>query len=241
MDPSATSTAADVLTLHAMNHPGLVHGFSTNALGSMRRSDDGRLLTVPRRAFAAAMGADPERLTVVGAVHGVDIARVDEPAGAVLGVDGLVTDRPGLPLLATFGDCRPLVLFDPVRRALALCHAGWRGTAAGMATAAVRKLEREYGCRPHDLLVGIGPGICGDCYEVGPEVASRFPASCSRPGEGDRLLLDLVAVDRLQLIEVGVDADRISVHPACTLESPELPSHRGRPDGSRFACLAFLT
>jgi YfiH family protein len=230
-----------VLSISDLNiRGGFVHGFSTLVLGDMRRGEDGHL-TPARRGFAEAMGVDAGSLSLVGAVHGVDVARVDEPRGVVAGVDGLLTDRPGLPLLATFADCRPVVLFDPTRHALALCHVGWRGAAAGMAGQGVAALNREYGSRPEDLLAGIGPGICAACYEVGPEVAGRFDDGALSPGGDGRFLLDVALVNRLQLIDAGVRPDRIFTHPACTFEAPELPSHRGRPDGSRFACIAMLS
>jgi YfiH family protein len=218
--------------------PGLLHGFSTLALGSMRSSDDG-WLTPPRRALCAALGVDPQRLSVIGAEHGARVQRVDVPRGVVAHCDVLVTDRPGLPLLGTFADCYPLLLFDPGRRVLALAHAGWRGTTAGVAAAAVQALVAEYGCRPSDLVAGLGPGICGTCYEVGSDVAVRFdPAVVSRR-EG-RYFLDLGAALRRQLETAGVGAAVIHVHPACTRETPELASHRRCPDGTRFACIAAI-
>src|SRR2546423_1706452 len=159
MRPSSTDV---VLRIEAMDgHAGLVHGFSTLALGSMRGpSPHGPVLTPERRSFAAVLDLDPACLSAVGAVHGTDLARVDAPSGAVPGRDALVTDRPGLPLLATFADCCPVLLFDPVRRALGLAHAGWRGTAGGIARRAVEALGREYGSRPGDLMAGLGPAIC---------------------------------------------------------------------------------
>lgn len=221
--------------------PGLIHGFSTLALGSMRGPAPGASLVTPaRRAFAAALGLDGERLTVAGAVHGAQIARVDEPAGVVPGCDGLMTDRPGLPLLATFADCYPVLLYDPVQGALALTHAGWRGTAAGVAAEAVDAMREEYGSRPSDLVAGIGPGICGSCYEVGEEVAVRFAPAVVRRSPDGRFWLDLAAANRAQLEAAGLPAGGIQIHGACTRESPELPSHRRSPDGTRFACLAAL-
>jgi YfiH family protein len=221
--------------------PHLAHGFSRLALGSMRGpAPDGSPLTPERRAFAAALGLPAERLTAAGAVHGAEVARVDEPAGVVRGCDALVTDRPGLPLLATFADCYPVLLFDPGRRALALAHAGWRGTAAGIARGAVAALRRQYGCRPGELVAGVGPGICGRCYEVGEEVAVRFGPRCARPVGRGRFLLDLATANRAQLEAAGVPRERIHVHGACTRESADLPSHRRSPDGTRFACLAAI-
>jgi YfiH family protein len=246
MPPSSTDSANRILRTPGLEgEPGLVHGFSTLALGSMRGpAPPGDPLTPERRAFAAELGLDPARLTVAGAVHGAGVARVDEPVPAVRGVDALVTDREGIPLLATFADCYPVLLHDPVRRALALAHAGWRGTAAGVAAAAVEALRREYGCRPADLVAGVGPGICGCCYQVGEEVAASFDARFHRPSPGaagpGRVLLDLAAANRDQLEAAGLLPDRIHLNGACTRESAALPSHRRSPDGIRFACIAAI-
>lgn len=220
----------------------LVHGFSTMALGSMSRKDgDPSPVTPSRRAFARALAVDPERLTVAGAIHGSQVARVDAAAGVVPGVDVLVTDRPGLPLLITCADCYPVIVFDPRRRALALAHAGWRGTAAGVAGQAVRALVAEYGSRPEDMVAGLGPGICGRCYEVSEDVAARFDARFLEPaGRPDRFWLDLAAANHAQLESAGIARERVHGHGACTKESLELASHRRSPDGSRFACIAAI-
>ncbi|HEY8641351.1 MAG TPA: polyphenol oxidase family protein [Candidatus Dormibacteraeota bacterium] len=228
-----------LLTIPALAaEPGLAHAFSTTALGSMRRTE-AELLTPARRAFAARLGLDGDLLTVAGAVHGVEVSRVDAAQGAVEGVDGLVTDRPGLALLATYADCYPLLVYDPRQHAVGLAHAGWRGTAAGMAGALVAALVREYGSRPSDLVAGIGPGICGRCYQVGGEVAARFNGF-SRPDPEGRFRLDLAAANRAQLEAAGIPVGRVHVLGTCTFESADLPSHRRRPDGARFACLVAL-
>jgi YfiH family protein len=244
IEQGEASLAPTVLEIAALaGQPGLVHGFSTSALGCMRRhEDDPSPLTPSRRAFAQALGLDPAGLTVAGALHGADVGRVDAGAGVVPDVDALITDRPGLPLLVTCADCYPLIVFDPVRPALALVHAGWRGTAAGIAGQAVRALGAEYGSWAGDLLAGVGPGICAGCYEVTAEVAERFDPHFYRPSSGrvGRFQLDLAAANRAQLEEAGIPARRIHEHGACTKETPELPSHRRSPDGTRFACIAAI-
>jgi polyphenol oxidase len=218
----------------------LVHGFSTAALGSMR-GDGSLALTPPRAAFAAALGLRPDRLTVVGAVHGDQVRRVDEPSGVVAVCDALVTDRPQIPLLATFADCYPVLLLDPGRPALGLVHSGWRGAAAGVVGEAISRLQLEYGSRPSDLVAGLGPGICGRCYEVGEEVAAAFPEEHVAPTDEGRFLLDLRSVLHAQLLAAGVPASQVHDLSLCTKETPELASHRRSPDGARFACLAALT
>jgi len=220
----------------------IVHGFSTVPMGSMglTHAADPELVAENRRGFARALNVKPEWLTVIGAVHGSEVARLDRPVPLVKDVDAIVTDRTGIALFAAFADCYPLVVYDPHNRALGLAHAGWRGTEAEIAKKVVATLRREYGSVAAELRVGIGPGICGDCYEVGPEFAERFPPEVLKAGAGDRLLLDLVEANRRQFLEAGVLPCRIRALEFCTLESDRLFSHRRQPDGSRFAALAVL-
>ena len=219
------------------DEPGLVHGFSTLALGSvgLKQAPDPAPVLAARRAFAGVLGLDGAGLTTVGSVHGAAVARVDEPVESVDDVDALVTDQPGVALFATYADCYPIVLWDPEKKVAGLVHAGWRGTQAGVAGVAVTFMRDEYGCR--FIRAGIGPGICGRCYEVGEEVASQFDPRFNTPS-GDRFLLDLAAANRAQLRDAGVK----SVYDIgmCTKEHYLFPSHRRHPDGKRFGAIVAV-
>jgi polyphenol oxidase len=222
------------------SEPGLLHGFSTLALGNVGliHAPDPEPVLASRRDFCRALGIDAESLTVLGAVHGAAVARVDEPQDLVKGVDALVTDRRGVSIFATFADCYPIVLWDPERRCAALVHAGWRGTVAGVTGAAVRAMSNEYGSEPSRIRAGIGPGICSRCYEVGEEVASKFDARFVTTAPGGHYLLDLASANRVQLHGAGVRV----VHSLdmCTKETSFLPSHRRSPDGTRFGAIVAL-
>jgi polyphenol oxidase len=230
-----------VLTIHALDaEPWLVHGFSTRALGSvgLTHAPDPDPVLESRRSFARALELDSETMTTAGSVHGTKVARVDEPSDVIQGVDGLITNRRGVALFATFADCYPIVLWDSARRCVGLAHAGWRGTQAGVARAAVQRMAEEYGSARGDVRAAIGPGICGRCYEVGPEVASLFDTRFVSPGARDRFLLDLAAANRTQLEETGVA--EVHVLGLCTKETDFLPSHRRSPDGTRFGAIVAL-
>jgi len=233
-------TAPDVLTIPQLAaESGLLHGFSTTGLGSVGliHAPDPAPVLASRRAFARELGIASE-LTTAGAVHGSKVSRVDEPHEVIQGVDGLVTDKRNVALFATFADCYPIVLWDPQKRVAALVHAGWRGTQAGVALAAVRFMQSEYGSAPSDVRAGIGPGICGRCYEVGGDVAFQFDARFRSQGDGDRFLLDLAAANRAQLEEAGVG--EVHVLGLCTKETDYLPSHRRNPDGTRFGAIVAI-
>ena len=230
---------APVLQIPELAGDGFVHGFSTLELGSvgLTHAKDPEAVRQSRRAFAETLGLDPGSITVAGAVHGSKVARVDEPADAVEGADALITDRPNIPLFATFADCYPIVLWDPERHAAGLVHAGWRGTEAGVANAAVKAMQSEFGSDPAEMRAGIGPGICGLCYEVGAEVAGRFEPGFIRPS-GDAFVLDLAAANRAQLQEAGVrDVFALDL---CTKETDFLPSHRRDHDGTRFGAIVAI-
>jgi hypothetical protein len=247
-----STTPAALMVPELADEPGFVHGFSTVAVGSvgLKHAPDPAPVMAARRAFTAALGLDGANLTTVGSVHGSEVARVDEPGGSVDDVDALVTDQPGVTLFATYADCYPIVLWDPEKRVAGLVHAGWRGTRAGVAAAAVRFMRAEFGCR--HMRAGIGPGICGRCYQVGADVADQFDRRFVLPDDGPpheiwgfrgdpgggRFLLDLAAANRSQLDEAGVKA--VYDIGMCTKESYLFPSHRRHPDGKRFGAIVAL-
>jgi YfiH family protein len=232
-----TTTPAVLHVPELADEPGFVHGFSTLALGSvgLKHAPDPGPVLAARRAFAGVMGLDGAELTTVGSVHGAAVARVDEPVDSIDDVDALVTDQPGVALFATYADCYPIVLWDPEKKVAGLVHAGWRGTQAGVAAVAVTFMRDEYGCR--FIRAGIGPGICGRCYEVGEDVASQFDPRFSAPS-GDRFLLDLAAANRAQLQDAGVKS--VYEIGLCTKEHYLFPSHRRHPDGKRFGAIVAV-
>jgi len=232
-----TTTPAALHVPELADEPGFVHGFSTLAIGSvgLKHAPDPAPVLAARRTFADVLGLDGAQLTAVGSVHGSAVARVDRPTESVDDVDALVTDQPGVALFATYADCYPIVLWDPEKRVAGLVHAGWRGTHAGVAKATVTFMHDEYGCR--HVRAGIGPGICGRCYEVGEEVASQFDARFITPS-GDRFLLDLAAANRAQLMDAG--AKSVYDIGICTKEHYLFPSHRRHPDGKRFGAIVAI-
>jgi YfiH family protein len=218
--------------------PGLVHGFSTLALGSvgLKHAPDPAPVLAARRQFAGVLGLDGATLTTIGSVHGAEVARVDEPVDSIDDVDALLTDSRDVALFATYADCYPIVLWDPEKKVAGLVHAGWRGTKAGVARAAARYMRDEYGCRR--IRAGIGPGICGRCYEVGDEVAVQFDRQFLKGGKDDKFLLDLAAANRAQLEDEGVT--HVYDIGICTKEHYLFPSHRRHPDGTRFGAIVAI-
>ena len=220
------------------DEPGFVHGFSTLAVGSvgLKHAPDPAPVLAARKAFIHALDLDGAQLTTIGSVHSANVARVDAPVASVDDVDALVSDVRGVTFFATYADCFPIVLWDPEKRVAGLVHAGWRGTASGVAGKAATFMRDEFGAR--HLRAGIGPGICGRCYEVGEEVAGQFDARFVGPSNGGKWVLDLAAANTAQLEAAGVKA--VYDIAMCTKESYLFPSHRRHPDGKRFGAIVAI-
>lgn len=199
-------------------------------------------------------GTEVERVMRVRQVHGqvVRVLRRGEvPADAheqTPEADALVADAPGLVLAVQVADCVPLLMADARTGAAGAVHAGWRGTAAGIAATTVETLSREFGVRPHELVVAIGPSIGPCCYDVGPELPDAFwregatdeqLAAWFSRDQNNALRLDLWAANRDQLIDAGVPAANIHLAHLCTKTHAHLfDSYRADgPNAGRMAAL----
>jgi polyphenol oxidase len=131
-------------------------------------------------------------------------------------------------------DCIPVYLADPVRRFVALLHAGWRGVAAGILSAGLAAM-RVRGSIVDNVLVHCGIGICGQCYEVGPEV---FGGCGLVPPAGSRGPLDLRAVLLEQARALGVE--NVSTSPYCSKHDGGFFSHRGGTEARMAAYLGMV-
>ena len=202
-----------------------------------------------RRAFAA-LGRDVASRYDTWLVHGARAVRAEAPRRPTmppLQADIILTANPRVTLFMRFADCVPLLLYDPRRRALALAHAGWRGTVAGAALAAVRALQQAYGTRPRDLIAVIGPSIGPEDYAVSPEVVAQVraafgPEAAARvlPRFNGRWHFDLWAANAWQLRQAGVHQVRlVGLSTAAHVE--DWYSHRAEKGRTgRFAVLAAL-
>lgn len=256
--------------------PGLAHavftrrgGFSAAPFAGLNLSgvtgDDLATVARNRELVVHALG-----LPLVGArtVHGGTVAEVERAEGAGAAEDGaqqewleplraglrhtpadaMIAHQSGFALCWAYGDCAPVLLYDPRHRAFALIHAGWRGTAVGVVPNAIAAMTQRYGSRPGELLAGVGPAIGACCYECGPEVRETFAAhplagECARfeerrdTGGPTRLYLDVAGSNVAQLRASGVAPEHIEASGYCTGCRTDLfYSHRREPKPSgRFA------
>lgn len=192
----------------------------------------------------------PDGVVTVRQVHSGRCLVVEAPADAsgasVAGEgDALATVLPGVALGIATADCLPIVVFDPQARALAVVHAGWRGTVAGVLSAAIGRLADGLGARPGRLIVGIGAGAGACCYRVGDEVIDAFarqrPEALSliMKREGAATRLDLVEANRLEAVAAGVAPQHIEAVGLCSICSPDR-CHSYRRDGAKAGRMWLL-
>ena len=124
--------------------------------------------------------------------------------------DGIFTDKPEVTLIMRFADCVPLVFHDPVQKVVGIVHGGWQGTLLCIGAEAVKAIHERYGSQASDLRVGLGPSICGKCYQVGEEVRKQFLKSWGVEAEQffakteNGLFLDLWGANEWTLRQAGV-------------------------------------
>lgn len=245
---------------------GAAHGFSTRLGGVSPAPWDSLNLGASRgdspanvrenfSRFCTAVGADVNALVKNHQVHSCTVrsaARSDilsdpsEPG--TFEADGLVTGDPGVCLAVFSGDCIPILLYDPVNRVIAAAHAGWRGTAGGIAGHAVQAMASRYGCRPEHILAAVGPGISSCCFETHDDVPDALQAGLGAearpfirplPG-GKKFTVDLKGANARWLELAGVTREHIAVCSACTACSLDIFwSHRvqGNARGSMAAVI----
>jgi YfiH family protein len=175
-----------------------------------------------------------ERLEGSGVWEEIVEASGDDPNGRPTGegrmilgpdADGHITASEGLLLGVTVADCVPISMVDPERRVVAMLHAGWKGTAVGVLDRGLKLLAEEFSIRPEELYIHLGPAVCGDCYEVGPEVH----AALGLPPVAGPSPVDLRMFLAGRAVELGAVEAKVTRSSWCTLcaDAPFFSHRRG--------------
>lgn len=246
----------------------LKHAFSTRLGGEsvapLASFNVGRLLASPavrqdlmknRDRFCSALGISGDRLVVPDMSHSNVVLAINSVGNERPKADGLATGVANLPIMVTFADCVPILIFDPEKNVFALVHAGWKGTASQIAAEAVKLLQNHWGSSPQSLVAAVGPAIGSCCYPSGSDSVSRLLVSITETeignGNGraivdhqnlleqvsqyelskflvlknDQFHPDLKAINALHLLRAGVG--EIDISNLCTACKPEMfYSHR---------------
>ena len=182
----------------------------------MKNKDD-------RKSICKDLDLNYDNLTYNNQTHS-DIVNVvnNSNIGEVKDGDALVTNLTKTPLLIFVADCVPVALIDTKNKAIALCHAGWRGTYSKITKNAIDKMIKLYNTNPEDIVCAIGPSIGSCCYEVSKDLIEKFNTIITNKEEKfyiireDKYYLDLWKVNELILQECGIKKENITNLNICT-------------------------
>lgn len=239
-----------------------VHCFSTRFGGvseghlaslnlGVHRGDRPKNVLENYRILGESVGFLPKQTVFTKQIHSDIVERVGAAQcgrGLIVpteeGCDALVTDETDVALTVFSADCTPVLLFDPVRRAIGAAHAGWRGTAAGIAAKTVEKMCREFGCEAKNIRAAIGPCISQCCFETDADVPNAMRAALGEEAEaairpcGEKYYVNLKLLNAIWLRRAGVA--QIDIADECTACAPQrFWSHRrvGNARGSLAAVI----
>ena len=230
-------------------------GVSEGALASLNlgvhRGDKPAIVLENYRRLSEAVGFDPKRTVFTKQIHSDIIERVgvsDCGRGLIVpvenGCDGLVTNEPEVVLTVFSADCTPVLLYDPVAKAVGAVHAGWRGTAAAIVAKAVERMAAEFGSKPENIRAAIGPCISQCCFETDRDVPEAMLNAFGDAAKeairetGSKYYVNLKALNALALTRAGVR--QIDIATECTACEPNrFWSHRrvGNARGSLAAMI----
>jgi YfiH family protein len=271
------------LILEAFAQTGLVrHAFSGRSGGAskfpydslnlcLHVGDEPSAVLANRQRLAAVLETEAAKIVVPAQVHSDRVAVVgsqeqglgaQDLTTAISRTDALVTEEPGVMLCTVYADCVPIFILDPVRPAIGLAHAGWKGTLLKIAEKTLQRMQQAFGTLPADCLVGIGPAIGPCCYQVDLNLRQKFAAAypgkkifVSAAVDGTKecqkwsnnveySYLDLGEANRQGLLASGVKPERIWKAGLCTRCHPaDFYSYRGAEGGTtgRMGALIALT
>ena len=199
----------------------VVAGFTNNSFPYSPPED--------RIEFANELNLQPKNLVIPKQVHSNNIAVVTE-SGIYSDTDGIITNQQDLVLSIQVADCIPIFISDIESNAIGLIHAGWRGIAANIIENSIEKFQ-SLNSNPRKLEVVLGPSIRQCCFEIGPEVSTKFDEKYQLEGVGDRSYLNPQSVVIDKFIQLGVEPQNITNVEECTCCSEHY--HSFRRDGSK--------
>jgi polyphenol oxidase len=195
-----------------MNHAS-VKAFFTGKVPGADPAKIGAMLSIARENIYLPVQKHTDR------VHIIDGDLTQQVADAV------VTDRAGILLGVRVADCVPILLLDKKNTVIGAVHAGWRGTATQIIRKTIHVMVEHFHSSPSDIMVALGPSVRGNCYQVDADV---MDAIAQATGDGDyyvradeKFCIDLVAVNRLQAVSLGIPGDNIWSSDECTHCKPE--------------------
>lgn len=243
-----------------INETGIVnHGFSTRIGGVSKdqwssmnlgfsRGDNPEHVKENFNIMCNALNVDINKMVSGNQVHDNKIKVANAPDRSLSGFDGYVTNVAGLVLVTFHADCVPIFFVDPEKKAIGLCHSGWRGTVKSISKETINTMVKEYGSTIENIVVAIGPSIGGCCFQVEKPVVDEFNNTFGFAKEfikpdtvEGKYKIDLWEINKQILINSGVLEKNIEVTDKCTMCDTSLFYSHRKEGNERGSLAAFLS
>ncbi len=222
-----------------INHEGITHysstrlgGFSTGYLSSLNLGytvqDKTLNVTQNIELLAKSLQIEKSQFVFPKQTHSSNIGIVKSTKDVFPDTDALITNIPGIFISARTADCVPILIYDPVQKAISAIHSGWKGTAQRISQKTIALMQKEFGTNPADLMAGIGPSIGPEVYEVGTDVVDEFKRHFYQnhlftpTADSIKFLLNLWEANKQILLESGVPDNQIEIAEMCTYTNADL-------------------
>lgn len=222
-------------------------GYSKNHLAGFNLGytvgDEPENVNTNLQILAKALNIEKKQMVSPGQTHSRNTGIVKSTADIFHDTDALITNVPGICIFVRTADCVPVLLYDPVQKAIAAIHSGWKSTLQEISRHTIKIMQKEYGTNPENLIAGIGPSIGPEVYEVGPEVIEQFKNQFSFDNyinpikNSEKGLLNLWKINHQILIDSGIPERQIEIAEMCTYSNPDL-FYSARRDGVNSGRLA---
>jgi YfiH family protein len=220
IEPLIWNQDDDVLVAFSAKQAGLFPDDSIPGINlGLNTAEDRHRVWQKRELFLEKLGISVSSVVFARQIHSADVHYVSEP-GTVDGVDGFVTDRPGLALAIQVADCAAVFLADRTNGVIGAAHAGWKGAAGNIVINTVTMMQSK-GALPENMRAWISPCIGATRFEVGEEVAGQFPADFVLRTGFQKPHIDLKGFVQSQLLHCGLAGDRIYTDTGCTYDDSE--------------------
>jgi YfiH family protein len=225
---------------------GVSEGIYNNLNTSLTKNDLRENVLENLDRVCSAIEVDSNKLVFSQQVHGdtiwvvteADIGKGITAKSDIKGVDALITNVIGVPMITFYADCVPVFILDPVKKAVGLAHSGWKGTTLKIAVKTIQKMSEVYGTNPKDCLIGIGPSIEMKCFEIKEDAATLFKQSFDnweafmKKSNEEHYTADLWLAIKLMLMSIGVQEQNITISGLCTCCKDDLFFSHRRDKGS---------
>ncbi len=228
-------------------------GFSSKPYSSLNMGlhteDKSELVIKNRKKFFALFGINYKKIVTLKQIHSnkvISVTKADIGKGALnyndslAEADGMVTDKPNIPLVIFTADCVPIFFLEKKKKIIGIAHSGWKGSLKNISKQVI-KIIVDMGGDKKSIITALGPAIGKCCYEVKEDFTHKFDKKYIDK-RNKKYYLDLYKINVDNLINEGILKENIFSSNFCTVCNNNLCfSYRKEGETGRMASVIMVS